>query len=266
MSKVLPISRLSTEEFAGGAITELRRIRVGIAGWSNPPAFRADRPSKMTHLEFYAEQFSCVEINSSFHRPHRPTTYARWRDETPAAFRFAVKMPRSITHESCLRQCRADVTRFYKEVEHLQPKLGAILVQMPPSLEFNAITVRSFFKALPRWPGVTVACEPRHPSWFAVGAEKMLQRLAVARVAADPGRYPGAQAPGGSCLHAYFRWHGSPRMYYSQYSDAQLAVFATQVKTSAAQHAWCIFDNTANYAAWHDARRFITLLHSRSKT
>jgi uncharacterized protein YecE (DUF72 family) len=216
----------------------------------------------MTHLGFYAEQFPCVEINSSFSRPHRGTTYARWRNETPRSFRFTVKMPRIITHEHHLKGCAAEVSRFYKEVEHLHPKLGAILVQLPPDLEFSAATVRSFFKAIPRWAGVAVACEPRHASWFTVEVEKTLQRLEVSRVAADPARCPGADRPGGWPRLAYFRWHGSPRMYYSEYTDAQLAAFVMNVKTSAAEHAWCIFDNTAHSAAWHDALRFIACLRA----
>ena len=251
---------------AAGVITQLRRIYVGIAGWSNPPAIRLDRPPMMTHLGNYAEQFSCVEINSSFHRPHRATTYTRWRNETPEGFRFAVKMPRSITHESHLERCAAEVSRFCEEVAHLQPKLGAILVQLPPDLEFSATAVRSFFRAVPRSPGVAIACEPRHSSWFTVRAEQTLQRLEVSRVAADPARCRGADSPGGSPRVVYFRWHGSPRMYYSQYSDAQLATFAMKVKTSAAQYAWCIFDNTAHYAAWYDALRFIALIRAGERT
>lgn len=239
---------------------ELKRIRVGMAGWSNPPTTRSERPRSMTHLGYYAEQFSCVEINSSFHRSHRATTYARWRDETPQVFRFSVKMPRSITHDSHLRRCTSEVSCFYEELEHLQPKLASILVQLPPDLEFIAASVRSFFKALPRWPGVAVACEPRNASWFSDGADETLQRLGVSRVAADPSRFADADRPGGWRDFAYFRWHGSPRMYYSQYSDQQLAAFAMQVKSSAARDAWCIFDNTAQHAAWHDAGRFIALL------
>jgi uncharacterized protein YecE (DUF72 family) len=173
-------------------------------------------------------------------------------------------MPRTITHEHHLKRCAAEVSRFYEDVEHLQPKLGAILVQLPPSLEFSAATVRAFFKAVPRWAGVAVTCEPRHPSWFTVGAERTLQRLEVSRAAADPARCPGADRPGGWPRIAYFRWHGSPRMYYSEYSDAQLAAFAMRVKASAAEHAWCIFDNTARGAAWHDALRFMGCLGAKA--
>jgi uncharacterized protein YecE (DUF72 family) len=92
-----------------------------------------------------------VPHGSSFHRPHRGATYARWRDDTPAPFRFSVKMPRSITREARLRRTAAEVSRFYEEICHLQPKLGAVLVQLPPSLEFSAAAVRSFFKAVPAY-------------------------------------------------------------------------------------------------------------------
>jgi uncharacterized protein YecE (DUF72 family) len=243
-------------------MTELKRIRVGIAGWSNPPAMRAQRQPAQTHLAYYASQFSCVEINSSFHRPLRAATYARWRAETPAQFRFSVKMPRSITHEGRLRRCAADVSRFYEEICHLQPKLAAVLVQLPPSLEFSPTIVRLFFNALPRPYRTVVTCEPRHKSWFSGAAEEALRRVEVIRVAADPARCVGADVPGGARRFAYFRWHGTPHMYYSEYSDTQLAAFAVKVKAAAAKDAWCMFDNTARYAAWDNALRFIAQIRT----
>src|SRR6202789_1317048 len=114
------------------------RIRVGLAGRSNPPAKRFERDPDQTHLSYYAAHFSCVEINSSFYRAHQSSTYARWCAETPPRFRFSVKMPKSITHESHLRKCAAEVERFYDEVSYLQPKLAVVLVQLPPSLEFQS--------------------------------------------------------------------------------------------------------------------------------
>jgi hypothetical protein len=85
-----------------------------------------------------------VEINSSFYRPHRQSTYEGWKTATPASFRFSVKMPRKITHECALRHAAAEVTEFYSGIEGLQPKLGAVLIQLPPSLEFSAASVRRF--------------------------------------------------------------------------------------------------------------------------
>jgi uncharacterized protein YecE (DUF72 family) len=221
---------------------------------------RAARPAAQSHLAYYADHFSCVEINSSFYRPHRAATYTRWRDETPAQFRFSVKVPRSITHEGRLRGQAAELSRFYSEISHLQPKLAAVLVQLPPSLEYSARIVRSFFKAVPRTRGTAVTCEPRHVSWFSQRADEALRRLDVSRVAADPPRGPGAEAPGGARRVAYFRWHGAPTMYYSEYSDAQLAALAVHAKAADAKEVWCIFDNTARHAAWGNALRFISII------
>jgi uncharacterized protein YecE (DUF72 family) len=172
-------------------------------------------------------------------------------------------MPRSITHEARLRRTAAEVSRFYEEICHLQPKLAAVVVQLPPSLEFGAAAVRSFFKAVPRLPGTAVTCEPRHASWFSTAADEALRRVDVSRVAADPARCAGSHVPGGAQRFAYFRWHGAPQMYYSKYSEVQLATFAVNVKTANAKDAWCIFDNTARYAAWDDALQFIALLRTK---
>jgi uncharacterized protein YecE (DUF72 family) len=239
------------------------RIRVGLAGWGNPPAKRFERDCGQTHLSYYAEHFTCVEINSSFYRPHQSATYARWCDETPAQFRFSVKMPRSITHESRLRRCATEVARFYEDIAALQPKLAAVLVQLPPSLEFNGRIVRAFFKSVPRLRGTQVVCEPRHPSWFTSAVESGLRDAGVSRVAADPARCPGAEVPGGLRRFAYYRWHGSPCIYYSNYSEQQLAAFAVTVSANKATENWCVFDNTARYAAWDDALQFMATLQSR---
>jgi uncharacterized protein YecE (DUF72 family) len=233
-----------------------------MAGWSNPPAKRSDRHPEQTHLSYYAARFSCVEINSSFYRPHQGATYARWREETPAAFRFSAKMPRSVTHESHLKRCAEEVRRFYESIASLQPKLAAVLVQLPPSLEFNGRAVRAFFNSVPRLRGTNVVCEPRHASWFTTAAGNALREAQVSRVAADPARYAGAEVPGGARRFAYFRWHGAPRLYYSKYSQAQISAFAATVKSSNAAEIWCIFDNTARHAAWDDALQFVATLRS----
>jgi uncharacterized protein YecE (DUF72 family) len=238
------------------------RIRVGMAGWSNPPAKRSERDRKQTHLSYYAAHFSCVEINSSFYRPHQSATYERWRDETCASFRFSVKMPRSVTHESHLKRCAREVGGFYENIVALQSKLAAVLVQLPPSLEFNGRVVRAFFKSVPRLRGTKLVCEPRHASWFTSAAENVLREAGVSRVAADPVRCAGADLPGGAQRFAYFRWHGAPRLYYSKYSEAQLAAFAATVTSSKAAEIWCVFDNTARHAAWDDALQFVAALPS----
>jgi uncharacterized protein YecE (DUF72 family) len=167
-------------------------------------------------------------------------------------------MPRTITHECALRHAAAELSEFFSGIEVLQPKLGAVLIQLPPSLEFSAAPVRAFFKSLPRLRSVRLVCEPRHSSWFAGPADALLEQLDVSRAATDPDPFAGGSRPGGSRSFNYFRWHGSPRMYYSSYSDAQLEALAASVKALRRIDTWCIFDNTAAYAAWENATALLS--------
>jgi uncharacterized protein YecE (DUF72 family) len=239
-------------------------IRIGLAGWSNPPSHKAKRQSSQSHLEYYAAHFGCVEINSSFYRPHRPSTYAAWALATPRSFRFSVKMPRSITHDSGLRGTSRDMTEFFNGIEALRRKLSVVLIQLPPSLEFERRVAKAFFRSIPRLSGVMLVCEPRHASWFADKAERLLAECGIARVAADPARTAVADSPSGDPALAYYRWHGSPRLYYSSYSDDQLDALAQEVRRHGRTPTWCIFDNTARHAAWDNALAFVGRLGGRT--
>jgi uncharacterized protein YecE (DUF72 family) len=232
----------------------LHEIRVGCAGWSIPKE-HADRfPEAGSHLGRYARRFSCVEINSSFYRPHRPSTYARWAAETPEGFAFSVKVPKEITHTRRLKDAAGPLDRFLAETAELGSKRGPLLVQLPPSLGFDAGVARAFFSDVRRRYDGALACEPRHASWFSPEVDRLLAGLRVARVAADPAVVPRAAEPGGDDGLVYFRLHGSPKMYYSAYPVESLAALAKRLAgAAAAAPAWCIFDNTALGAATSDA-------------
>jgi uncharacterized protein YecE (DUF72 family) len=223
---------------------------VGCAGWAIPKEHAALFPKNGTHLQRYAQRFPVVEINSSFYRPHRPETYARWAASVPDNFRFAVKVPREITHTRHLGEVTEPLERFLDEVQGLGVKLGPLLIQLPPSLRFNQKTVEAFFAALRKRYQGTAACEPRHRSWFSVEAEQDLRTAQIARVAADPAILPEAAVAGGWPGFVYYRLHGSPQMYYSAYSSEYLHTLARQLATSTQiAPTWCIFDNTALGAA-----------------
>src|SRR5438309_10602869 len=161
------------------------RIRVGTAGWSIPVRFGAAFPGQGSHLGRYARRFGVAEINSSFHRPHRPSTYARWAASVPDGFRFSVKLPKEISHTRRLIGAEAGLDQFALETAGLGDRLGPVLVQLPPKLAFEAEVAAAFFTALrERFPG-PVACEPRHASWFAHASDDLLRALQVARVTAD---------------------------------------------------------------------------------
>src|SRR6187401_1950937 len=141
-------------------------VRIGTAGWSIPRASAAHFDSSGTHLQRYSRQLSCVEINSSFYRPHAVKTYARWRDSTPPDFRFAVKMPRTITHELKLQDARDAFLSFLAQTDGLAGKRGPILVQLPPSLSFDAAVVTRFLDVVREVYKGPMVCEPRHATWF----------------------------------------------------------------------------------------------------
>lgn len=221
---------------------------IGTAGWSIPAIHAAHFPKAGTHLERYGARLNAVEINSSFYRAHQQKTYVRWADSVPADCRFSVKLPRSITHERRLQNCDELVARFLDEVNGLGTKLGVLLVQLPPSLMYDARIAAAFFEQLrPRCPAI--ACEPRHASWFTAQADKALVKLHVARVAADPPRGSSDNVPGGWRGYAYWRLHGSPKIYYSNYDNHRLKMLAPHLQPG----DWCIFDNTAAFTALGNA-------------
>lgn len=225
--------------------------RIGTAGWSIPRQVVHRFAAEGSALERYASRFSAVEINSSFHRPHRASTWARWGESVPEDFRFAVKLPKAVTHDARLVDCGEALDRFFAESGELDAKLAVVLVQLPPKLDFVAEVADAFFAELVDRTAAIIACEPRHPSWFAEEPEALLTEHKVCRVAADPAVCPAAARPGGWRGLSYWRLHGSPRMYRSSYSD-RIADYAKELH-GAEGEAWCIFDNTASSAAAGDA-------------
>ena len=221
-------------------------LKIGTAGWSLPRELQARFPGDGTHLGRYARVFPCVEINSTFHRPHRSSTFERWAESVPAGFRFSLKVPRTITHDAKLAATEALVEAFLGSIEPLGLAAECLLVQLPPKLEFEASLARAFLSHLRKRFARSVALEPRHESWFARAPEKLLHDLAIARVAADPPRAANGMEPGGWTGLAYYRLHGSPRMYYSSYQPEFLERLAIRLEElrAAKVPTWCIFDNT----------------------
>lgn len=239
-------------------------IYIGTAGWTIPRNVADSFPAQGTSLERYAARFSVAEINSSFHRSHRPSTWERWRDSVPDDFRFSVKVPKAITHSAKLVDCAALLDAFLEEATTLGPKLAVLLVQLPPKLAYDAKLAEAFFTALKSRTRTPIACEPRHPTWFTAQADEHLRALHVARVAADPARCDGADRPGGWGGLSYWRLHGSPVMYRSSYAD-RIDQYADRLREGPADaRSWCIFDNTASSAAAADALALDAALRARA--
>ena len=231
------------------------QCHVGTAGWNVPkpsrPLFNPPPDGKkLSHLELYATRLRCVEINSSFHRPHRRATWERWAATTPEHFRFAVKAPKTITHTAKLRSTGPALLEFFNAVQDLASKLGPVLIQLPPKLEYDEGVAHEFFTTLRELHPGAVVLEPRHATWFTAPADRLLRTFEIARAAADPPKGSDLAAqPGGWPGLSYWRLHGTPRTYYSIYEEPWLHTFAEQLKSlesrSEAKETWVIFDNTA---------------------
>jgi uncharacterized protein YecE (DUF72 family) len=249
-------------------------IYVGTAGWNIPRAHKDRFPESASGsgLQRYAARLNAAEINSSFYRPHARATYERWSASVPAEFRFSVKIPKVITHERALARARDPLTQFLDEVAGLGTRLGPLLLQLPPSHAFDARRVGRFFDLLRSVHEGPVVCEPRHQTWTSEVASRLLLKFNVARVAADPPRAAGLDAPGGSPDLVYYRWHGSPRPYFSPYSMEQLRDLAVKLEHAHRERpqreAWCIFDNTGSGSAAGnalDARELVNPSASESR-
>jgi uncharacterized protein YecE (DUF72 family) len=239
-------------------------IRIGIAGWSLPKTSKPDFPAEGSHLTRYAARFTAVEINSSFYRPHRRATYEKWGASVPPSFRFSIKLPKAITHTMRLRGTRPALAAFIDEISGLGDRLGCVLIQLPPSLRYEGRAASAFFRSLRKLYSGTAVLEARNASWFEAPAQRLLESHRIGRVAADPAPVPAA-AESTSRGAMYYRWHGSPRIYYSRYGKDRIARLAAELdaRAGAGAEVWCIFDNTAEGAAFVNAFELIDALQRR---
>jgi uncharacterized protein YecE (DUF72 family) len=233
-------------------------VRIGISGWTYAPWRGNFYPAGLPHadeLSYASRQVDTIEINGTFYGLQRPDSFARWYDETPEGFVFAVKGPRFITHIRRLREVETPLANFFASgVLRLEEKLGPLLWQFPPSFRFSTERLDHFFSLLPRdteaaaalaerrsewlaeraWPRTASrrelrhAIEIRHQSFLDPAFVALLRRHQVALVFADSVAWPYAEDV--TADFVYLRLHGSEELYASGYSDEALDHFAARIK------------------------------------
>lgn len=233
----------------------MTELFIGTAGWSLPSQMKNEFPSPGTHLERYARVLNGVEINSCFYREHKPETYTKWAAAVPDDFRFAVKLSRYFTQEMRLRETGEKLREILAGIAHLGKKWDVLLVQLPPSLDFEPAVAAAFLAELRGLlPELGIAWEPRHRSWTTPPALALLAEFKIAKVLADPEPCP---LPVDTRTHAplnYIRWHGSPEIYKSRYAPAEIERLAESITGHPGGRTWCIFDNTTYGFATENAR------------
>ena len=248
-----------TEENMIRRVEKSRRAPfVGTAGWAIQKAMRdeffATGAVKPNHLKAYSERFTGIEINSSFYKDHQPATYAKWASATPEGFRFSIKLAKRFTHIQKLEVESSDLKKMIEGTQELGEKFGVFLIQLPPKLVFDSEVAETFFSTFRELFDGDIAVEARNQTWAGREATQILEEYSVARVIADPNRI-GEAPPIRSAKLCYFRLHGSPKIYYSEYTKKQLEFWRAEFKKEmkAKQSGWCIFDNTALGAATANA-------------
>jgi uncharacterized protein YecE (DUF72 family) len=232
---------------------------IGTSGWNYPhwkDDFYCDvlRKDWLAHC---ARHFSALEINATFYRLQRESTFARWRDTTPPAFRFAMKGNRYITHNKKLADPLPSIRLEKQRARALGDKLAVVLWQLPGNYHKHLGRLEAFVRALGHWPQVRHAMEFRHPSWFVDEVLACLRDHHVAVCQSDAADWPLWDAISTDLV--YIRLHGHTRTYASAYSTPSLRAWAGRIRhwlhTGSDVHVY--FDNDSEGAAPRDALRLI---------
>lgn len=233
------------------------KLRVGTSGWNYrdwPGIFYPESLKSRDYLSYYASHFDTVELNYSFYHLPRPETYRSWAAQTPAEFEFAVKASRAITHIRRLKNVKDAWLKFLGNAGELGPKLGPVLLQLPPSFRADLVLLREFLDLTPP-SAPRLAFEFRHASWFTDAAAGLLREREAALVIAQSSRYPQAPLDAATGF-VYLRFHGPERLFGSSYSEAQLRTWAARVRgwLSTGRDVYAYFNNDFQGYALDNAR------------
>ena len=242
-------------------------LRIGTSGWSykswHGDFYPADL-SRKDELGYLARVLTSTEINATFYRLQKESSFQRWYAATPPEHVFAVKGSRYITHLLRLRDAGPALEKFFGSgVLELKEKLGVLLWQLPATLAFDAELVGGFLEALPG--GHRHAFEPRHASWASEEADQLLTAYGVATVYSDsPRKWPVVDRD--TADFRYVRLHGHSELYASRYSERSLDRWAERCRawTAAGQDVHVYFDNDARGHAPHDALRLLDRVQGRA--
>ena len=218
------------------------RIRVGIGGWTYEPwrgVFFPEGLAQAKELGYASRQLTTIEINGTYYRTQSPSTFAKWRDETPDGFAFAVKALRFTTNRKVLAEAGESVGKFLASgLTELGDKLGPILWQFAPTKKFDPVDFGAFLDLLPATQsGVALrhAVEVRHDSFCDPAFVALARRRKVAVVYADHDSYPGIADPTADFIYA--RLQQTQEKEPAGYAPADLDRWAAVAKGWAAGEA-----------------------------
>ena len=232
-------------------------VKIGTSGWQYRHWMGTFYPAGLAMsrwLGFYAGCFDTVEVDSAFYWLPPADVFARWREETPEGFVMAVKASRYLTHRRRLLEPREPVARLVERASHLGPKLGPVLLQLPPTMRVDTGRLDETLASFPE--GLRVAVEARHDSWDCDAVWELLARRGAAWCIADA---PWRRSPVVRTADwGYLRFHegiASPRPCYGRRALAGWASRIAQTWPEGGD-VYAYFNNDSCTCAPHDAQRF----------
>ncbi len=236
---------------------------IGTSGWSYysfKGIFYPEGLKSRDWLSYYAEHFNAVEINATFYRLPRKSTFEKWYNETPQDFVFSVKASKVITHVKRLKDVEEELAKLLERASALKEKLRVLLFQLPPSLKFDKELLSDFLSRLPT--NYLNVIEVRHKSFHCEEFFEICRKYNVCLCFSDCGKkYPYAWFEVQTAPFLYVRLHGSPDIYVSNYSKERLKELASWLKSFQAKEIFVFFDNTAKGYAVLNALEFKSLLN-----
>ena len=224
-------------------------------GWAE--GFYPPEVPKKRWLEYYAEHFDTVEINSSFYHLPKESTLKKWHQGVPGNFRFTLKGSRYVTHQKKLNDVRDAVRIFYDAAGLLKGKLACILWQLPGNLHKNLDKLESFCKTLS--DDFRNVIEFRHNSWFGDDTSELLRHYGVAFcvISAPDGLSDEAVK---TTNRVYIRFHGIQKWYDHDYRQVELEHWANKLKALHPDQIYAYFNNDINANAPRNAAAFMKLV------
>lgn len=215
-------------------------------------------------LAFCAERFTSIEVDGTFYGSKPASVYAKWAEETPPGFVFAIRGHRFVTHRKRLKDVRESILRLRGEAEGLGEKLGPVLWQTPPSMRLDLDRLKAFVDDLVSvWPTARHALEFRHESWFTPEVRQVLQAAGVAITVSDGEGIPIWKEI--SADFTFVRLHGRPHRYFSNYEEPQLHEWTEWIESQRVRDAFVYFDNDAANFAPYNAVRCLELFREERK-
>lgn len=208
-------------------------------------------------LSFYSKNFSTVEINNSFYKLPKKSTFHKWKKETPKDFVFSVKANRYITHMKKLNEPKEALNNMFKAVEGLGKKCGPILFQLPPNWNINIVRFGKFLSLLPK--DYVFAFEFRNASWYVDGLYKLLRKYKASLCIHDHKDAPSPEVVTSNVI--YIRFHGPNGFYSSKYSDNDMENWVKKIKNwSKERSVYVYFNNDIDGFAIENAKQLRELL------